>query len=423
MAGPVLCPLMEIRVPVRFLRPNLNDTSGQILIIAAVSFSMLLGFMALAIDSGLLYRSKRNLQIAADAAATAGALDYLYNSSASSAAAAAKAASSQNGFTDGSSGVTVAVNDPPSSGPNASSAAFVEVVVSKPITMSFMSIFGFSTVTVKARAVAGVPAVGDTCVWVMANSGASMNLQGSYDIEAPGCGIYVNSPADNAFSTTGNGGTVNTKFLDVVGNSPPSHQTSPTPATINASPRKSPWGNLSGPTPSNGQCTTVDSTTTSITGTITGPGFGYATCYTNAVTISNATLGPGTYVFENGLTLSGTVNVNSGTLDVYSGTFSQGNATLNITAPTSGTYDGIAVMQPSTNTNQLQVQFGSSNQTLDGYIYAPGAQVYLQDHGGGTVATGVVSAMLYDKSSTIRIPSYDLAHSSTTPNRIVSIVE
>jgi hypothetical protein len=80
-------------------------------------------------------------------------------------------------------------------------------------------------------------------------------------------------------------------------------------------------------------------------------------------------------------------------------------------------------MQPSNNTNDLQVQFGSNNQTLDGYIYAPGAEVYLQDHGGGITATGIVADTMYDKSSTITIPSYDKAHPSTTPNRVVALVE
>jgi hypothetical protein len=139
--------------------------------------------------------------------------------------------------------------------------------------------------------------------------------------------------------------------------------------------------------------------------------------------LTGATLGAGTYVFEKGVTLSGTVTVNSGTIDVYSGTFTQGNAILNVTAPTSGTYNGIALMQPATNTTDLQVQFGSSNQTLDGYIYAPGAEVYLQDHGGGTTTTGIVAKSMFDKASTITIPSYDAAHPTTTENRVVTLVE
>ena len=48
-------------------------------------------------------------------------------------------------------------------------------------------------------------------------------------------------------------------------------------------------------------------------------------------------------------------------------------------------------MQPASNTTTpLQVQFGSNNEVLDGMIYAPGTQVYLQDNGGGVTATGVI---------------------------------
>ena len=40
---------------------------------------LLMAFLALAIDVGTLFRARRNMQIAADAAAVAGALDYKYN--------------------------------------------------------------------------------------------------------------------------------------------------------------------------------------------------------------------------------------------------------------------------------------------------------------------------------------------------------
>ena len=405
------------------LRHRLRDDRGIALVMTALAMSALLGFMALAFDIGMLFQAKRKLQIAADAAAIAGTLEYLYTGSLSSATTYADAASSQNGFTNGSGGVVVTGNDPPADGPNSGNKAFFEVIVSQPTPTFFMSVFGFKTVTIKARAVAGVPTNGLACMWIMGTSGGALDLQGAYNIQAPGCGIYVNSPSTTAFIDTGNGGMVNTSFLDVVGNSPPSHQTSPTATTVNTAPRKDPWSGFDGATPTNGLCTTTDSSTTSLTGTVSGPGLNNATCFTQPVTITNATLGSGTYMFENGVTVSGTVAVNTGTLDIYSGTFNQGNANLSITAPTSGIYNGIAILQPASNTNQLQVQFGSSNQTLDGYIYAPGAQVYLQDNGGGVVATGLVAAGFYDKASTIRIPSYDIAHASTTPNRVVTLVE
>ena len=406
----------------------LKADTGQALVLTAVGFSMLLGCTALSVDTGVIFRAKRRLQVAADAAALAGTMDYLYNGSTTSAATAAKAASSANGFTDGSNGVTVTVSDPPADGPNAGSSAFLEAIVSEPVHTYFMGIAGFKTMTVKARAVAGVPTAGAACIWIMHPSGPALHLQGSYDIEATGCGIYVNSNTSDAFGDTGNGGTVNAKFLDVVGNSPPSHQTKPTAATINTVPRKSPWGNITGPTPTNGGCTTTSSATTITTANApTAPGLGSAICYTNAVTISNGvTLGAGVYMFESGVTIGtgATVTVNSGTIDIYGGSFNQNsNSLLNITAPTSGTYNGIAIMQPANNTNDLQVQFGSNNETLDGYIYAPGAEVYLQDHGGGITATGIVADTMYDKSSTITIPSYDKAHPSTTPNRVIALVE
>src|SRR5579863_7409543 len=206
-------------------KERLKDERGQAMALTAVGFSMLLALMALSVDTGVIFRAKRRLQVAADAAALAGTMDYLYNGSTTSAATAAKAASSANGFTDGSNGVTVTASDPPADGPNSGSTAFLEAIVSEPVHTYFMGIAGFKTMTVKARAVAGTPTAGDACIWVMAPSGPALHLQGSYDIEATGCGIYVNSNTSDAFGDTGNGGTVNAKFLDVVGNSPPSHQT------------------------------------------------------------------------------------------------------------------------------------------------------------------------------------------------------
>jgi hypothetical protein len=405
------------------LMRRLKEDRGITLIITALAMSILLGFMGLAIDVGLLYRAQRKLQIAADSAAIAGTLEYLYTGSLSSATTYADNASSANGFTNGSGGVVVAAYDPPADGPNTGSTSFFESIVSQPTPTIFMSLFGIKTVTIKARAVAGVPTNGLVCMWVMGTGSAALDLQGAYNVDSPSCGIYVNSPSTTGFIDTGNGGIVNASFLDVVGDSPPAHQTTPTPTTVNTAPRTDPWGDFAGATPTNGLCTTTDSSTTSLTGTLTGPGLNNAICYTKPVTLTNATLGPGTYMFENGVTISGTDTVNSGTIDIYGGTFNQGNAILNITAPTSGSFNGIALLQTPTDTNQLQVQFGSSNQTFTGYIYAPGAPLYLQDNGGGVTSTGFVAGTFFDKASTFRIPSYDIAHSSTTPNRVVTLVE
>ena len=58
---------------------------GQTLVLTALCMTAMLGFLALAIDVGVLFRSKRCMQTAADAAAIAAAQDYMWNISTTSA--------------------------------------------------------------------------------------------------------------------------------------------------------------------------------------------------------------------------------------------------------------------------------------------------------------------------------------------------
>src|SRR5665213_4193326 len=111
-----------------------REESGQMLILVALNTALLFAFLALAIDVGLLFRAKRQMQVAADAAAVAGALDYKFNNSVTSAQAAGKAASASNGVTDGTNGSVVTINVPPTSGPYTGTAGFVEAIVSQPST-------------------------------------------------------------------------------------------------------------------------------------------------------------------------------------------------------------------------------------------------------------------------------------------------
>jgi Flp pilus assembly protein TadG len=436
----------------------LCDEKGQTLVLTALCGSVLLGFMALALDVGVLFHTKRGLQTAVDAAALAGAQDYLYNHSSSSAQTAACNAAARNGFSgtcstgtcDDKTSNTICINTPPLAGPETatSTGMFVEAIVKQPTRAVFIG----KSVGVMARAVAGTPTNGLACIWVMNPSGAGLDVQGNYSILSPSCGIYVNSNTSDAMGVTGNAGTVNAPFIDVVGNSTLQHQTTPTAATMNSGVRKSPWGNLTGPDSSNCQSgntvtsTSISSSTTipsaingvvcftggntsnppKISGTMTFPGAssGIVYYFANGVefnTSSNVTFGSGTYSVST-QTFS---NTSGAVLDIGAGTMKQdSNSLLSIYGPTSGSYDGIAIFQPPSNTSTLQVQFGSNNEVLDGYIYAPGGEVYLQDNGGGVTATGIVANKLYDKASTLTVAySYDKANATTTLNRVLSLVE
>jgi hypothetical protein len=313
-----------------------------------------------------------------------------------------------------------------------------------------MGMFGFPTVTVGARAVAGTVG-GPACMYVTdPKDKDTFYIKGKGTVTAPACGIQVNSTSQDATCNQG-AAQVNAPYMHIVGGQDvggPCKATPKTPVDTGVAPVGDPFDNFTGPTTA-AQCTTNNvgmDASGNLTGTITGPGAGNTACYTfstvgkngkstpAAVNLSTATLGPGTYVFMSGVNLGGTVTVTSGTLDIEQGTFSQGNAQLSITAPASKSnpYNGIALMQPSTNTTAsscdtsapcLQIQFGSGNENLDGLIYAPTSEVYMQDEGGGVQAAGVVAYQIYVNSALTLTDSYNDANPTTTPLVKVALVE
>jgi Flp pilus assembly protein TadG len=423
-----------------------KDESGQTLVITAVSLVIVMGFTAFAVDVGLLFRARRQMQIAADAAAMAGATQLFYGP-ASTYQDVARAAAKRNGVDSSASGNTVNIASPPTDGPNAGRVGFVEAQVGELAPTFFAGmVTGGHSMTVSARAVAGTPSASNACIWVMKASASDvLQLQGNSTINAPGCSIYVNSNNSSAVKVTGNSNNFTGPQFNVVG-SYAGHNTSPTGINDGAPPQTPPINNLSDPS----SCSN-DGTAT-ISGSYTPAAGVTAVCFTSAVTLNNGAalagaLGNGiVYVFQQGVTVAtgATVSIGSysGTppgvggqfdpaktygavMDLSGGTLNQNsNSIIDSYAPTSGTYNAVAIMQPATNTTTpLQVQFGSNNEVLDGIIYAPGTQVYLQDNGGGVTATGVITSTMFLKSSSITIPNYSNANPTTTPFRQLTMIE
>jgi uncharacterized membrane protein len=119
-------------------RNRCNRESGQALVFVALGLVLLLGFVALGIDMGVMRYQKRVQQTGADAAAIAEANDLGFGGVNT---AAAQTAAANNGFSGATvnfnqvcptsvTDLTVTVNNPPRSGPHASganSADYVEV--------------------------------------------------------------------------------------------------------------------------------------------------------------------------------------------------------------------------------------------------------------------------------------------------------
>ncbi|MDE3202266.1 MAG: hypothetical protein KGN79_15245, partial [Acidobacteriota bacterium] len=214
------------------MRDVVKSESGQVMILTILCSTVLLGFLGLAIDVGLLFRAKRNLQMVADAAATSGALELSYGFSAST---AATDIATKNGVTAGG-GTTVTVNTPPVYGSH-TGTGFVEVILKQPNPTYFMGVVsGSGSATIAARAVAG-PVAPTACIWLNNSTGTDFSLQGSATIEnskgGTTCGVYSNSSDPASITVKGLGNTINTAYvatrggLSAGGNS----NTTPTPVT------------------------------------------------------------------------------------------------------------------------------------------------------------------------------------------------
>jgi Flp pilus assembly protein TadG len=111
-----------------------RDERGSIVSFLVV-IPVLAGAVAIGVETGQVYRVKRHMQAAADAAAMAGSIDRSAGKSEGVITTTAQYESQRNGFTHGVNSVAVAVNAPPTSGPNVSTAGAVEVIITK--TQSF----------------------------------------------------------------------------------------------------------------------------------------------------------------------------------------------------------------------------------------------------------------------------------------------
>jgi Flp pilus assembly protein TadG len=450
---------------------RLKDESGQALIITALCMTCLFGFVALATDVGLALREKRLLQTAADSAAIAGALELNYNPAGVTAVAqkaavtaAALAAAGQNGYaaassgTTTASGLTVTVNNPPLNGPHSglTDTSYVEVIVSQQKSTIFMSLFGVFNLTPTVRAVAQNGGSSTGCVYVLSpNADAALNLQGSFLLNTPNCGIIIDSNKSDALSFTGNAGDLYAGSIGVVGgvSGSPKNTISPVTGIV---PQSDPFaGKTQGSPPVPGTLSPACSVPTAssssagssggkkspptLSGNVVGPTTtGGTVCYSGTVNITNANFPAGTYVFTGDVNVSGTFTSaqpsagnlgNGATFDIDSGTFSVATGTtFGIYAPQSGSYNGIVLMQPSTNSNTMTLQSGNAYGTIDGIIYAPSAQLYLNDSGGDksggiTLITDLIVGQLFDKTAALSIQSYSQTNPGTTPLTKVALVE
>ncbi|HEX4741098.1 MAG TPA: pilus assembly protein TadG-related protein [Caulobacteraceae bacterium] len=382
------------------------DRRGASAIVLALSLSTILGAAGLAVDAGVWYNDKRTLQGIADLAAWTGGQTYATELQANTATAtaltdgqnAAQALAAANGVRNGVNGVTVTINAPAASGPNAGVAGTFEVIVQKSESLFFSSQY-LHSVTVTGRAVSGyqVSTTGSGspgCVLALntltIDGGGKLDTS---DTTTSGCGIDVNGTSTTAF-TIQNGAQVNVDSLNVVGGTSTvngSHLTVNDGSAYNiqsgGSATPDPYANITLANAESGANATGCTAAANVVST------GAYSCgyYNNGLAItSSTTLNPGVYVVSGGNFSVGSgakVSATSGVTIVLTGGANvdiDSGAELDISAPTTGPTAGLIFYGDPASTGTMNFSDGS-RVNANGAYYFPASTVNFASGSSATV--------------------------------------
>jgi len=343
---------------------NRNSRAGQTLILFAMLFVVLAGVLGLVFDGARLSFERQRAQTAADAAAIGGVQELRRgnNDNQTQVTPAAEYDAGLHGF----EASDVTVHFPPVNGEHANDSNYVEVFVAKQVPTTFMRIFGPRTSTVRARSVAGLKATGDPCILVLDPDDADSYKHNGTPILTADCGIMVNSRDSSRALRQNGSGSITATWVGVTGGASGSNIT-PTPQT-GVPPMVDPLASLDPPSLGsvpNGY-TTSAATTSAFGGTSfaarggngngngNGGGGGDTThywpgVYDSEIKIQNGDVvfEPGMYILEKGMKISGGT-VRGSEVFFYSVNADGkqhidigGNASVQLSAPTSGDYKGM----------------------------------------------------------------------------------
>jgi hypothetical protein len=392
-----------------------SSNSGQAVIYMALLLPVMLGMVGIAVDVGFLECLKRLAQSAADAGAIAGAQEIPYIPTANDVTASARAATASNHYTNGTGGVTVAVNNPPSFGVHAGNASYVEVIVSQTHSTFFLNMVGIGSGSIASRAVAysGGVSTAPNCLYTLGTTGPSLSVTGSDTVTASGCGVTLDSSSSSALSVVGSA-TVTAHSIGIVGGSSVvgSATVTPTPVT-GIVPANDPLAYLPAPTVASCAGTPL-SIVGSGTANVNPGGFCYNVSVTGSSTVTfnpgeysainltgspSVTFNPGLYIFANGsLSLTGSGTVTGSGVTFYLGpnagsvTYT-GSGGSTLSAPTTGTYAGILFFQDRSDANTATFT-GSSSASMQGVLYFPDAGMTWTGSGATVAYLTVVAQSL-----------------------------
>jgi hypothetical protein len=278
--------------------------------------------------------------------------------------------------------------------------------VSEVMPLGFSVVTGNTRATLTARSIAGyIAPTNGGCIYVIAPTGTALTSNGNTQLTT-GCGVWVNSNSPTAINLSGGNTTITDTNPDtkvqIVGGYSCYGQTSgcitPPPQT-GASSAGDPLAGIDPPTA--GSCTPIPSIGHS---TVTlNPG---TYCGSLSLQSSNdVVMNPGTYIFKSsgssscGLSASGNGTLTGHGVFIYvqdscSVSFT-GNGAIDLSAPTSGTYQGVLMFQSRSDATTSALT-GGANQALNGILYFPDSLLHYSGGSSSNINSPAATIVAYN---------------------------
>jgi hypothetical protein len=386
------------------LKAFIRNEFGSTAVVVALSMPVVVAGASLGVETSYWYYRDLRLQAAADAAAYAGALEKRAGSNRATMIEAATAVAQANGFS--SSVGTAELSSPPQSGTHMNSKA-VEVLLQENAPRFFSSLFLKTPVVVRARAVAAYEDAGSACILALHKSASKAALfSGSSTSKFLGCSVMANSLADDAVTVQGSGKLETSCIYSVGGASLGSGTVLDEckSAQVGVPAVGDPYAEVELPTVS-GTCANVSGSTLD------------AGTYCGGMTLSGTkVLNPGVYVVSGGdLKINANANISGSGVMFYltdgARVSINGNATVDLSAATTGTYSGLLFFGDRSDNGSTKNTFnGTAISKLTGAIYFASQPIQFLGNFSGTDGCTQVVGLTVEWSGNANISKDCTAH-------------
>ncbi|MHB8571598.1 MAG: pilus assembly protein TadG-related protein [Candidatus Dormibacteria bacterium] len=372
---------------------------GQSLVVAGLLAAALLAAVGVALDAGAGFANERDLQNAADGAALAAAYDL--GTSGTEDQATTDAQSVTHLGTKLTPTLTLTFLDSYGrSTTNSSEVVTVSASLTANAPTTFMRAAGINQVTVTNSAQARVPRGSPCGLCVMSTSASpALAASGQGNATVNGSTIMIDSAGSPAVVANGSG-VLQASSIGVVGTATQSGGGSYNPAPVTGIPSfPDPLANIPAPilnSPNQGSTSAGSGTV------VVSPGV-----YTTLSASSSGTLSlnAGVYVVTGGVSATGGGSVTGSGVMIYfacsqyptpcspgqtgASLSLSGTGTYQVSAPSSGTYQGMGIFYDR-NSNAAMTIAGNSSNNLIGSIYAKSGSLTLSGNGASSEVNALV---------------------------------